>query len=299
MESLQEMVKPLLTRKDVGILLSGGMDSAILAALMPPATKAYTIRFIAEGAIDESPTARLYCQRYELDHRVIEVTWEDYLEHADTLMRNKKSTLHPVEVGLYKAATAAHQEGINTLVLGNGADSTFGGLDKLLSRDWSFEQFIERYTFVQPASALKEPVPVRKIYEPYGGGEFFDTTRFLKVVHGLGVIQAFDNAITSAGCRSAEPYERLVLDAPLDMDRIRGGDSKYLLRSLFDQLYPGLSIPEKIAFARPMDKWLKAWDGPLRSEFRSDIELSRFTGEQKWLLYCLNRFLGVLDRGVA
>jgi hypothetical protein len=48
-----------------------------------------------------------------------------------------------------------------------------------------------------------------------------------------------------------------------------------------------------------MDKWLKAWDGPLRSEFRSDIELSRFTGEQKWLLYCLNRFLGVLDRGVA
>jgi asparagine synthetase B (glutamine-hydrolysing) len=278
-----------------GLLLSGGMDSAILAALMPPGAPAYTIRFVADGAEDESPMAARYAQRYGLAHHVVDVTWADFEATMDGLMRRKRSPLHAVEVGLYLAARRALADGVQTLVLGNGADSTFGGLDKLLSRDWPNEAFIARYTFLDPRCVLRQPIDLRAVYAPYCRDEFFDVVPFLKVVHGTGIIQAFDNALGAAGCQAFEPYERLCLDAPLDLARIRRGESKYLLREVFAQLYPGLEIPPKIAFARPMDIWLRDWAGPSRPEFLPRLDMAALSGEQRWLLYCLERFLNLMD----
>src|ERR1700754_1068541 len=40
-----------------GLLLSGGIDSAILAALLPRGVNTYTIRFVAEDAVDETERA--------------------------------------------------------------------------------------------------------------------------------------------------------------------------------------------------------------------------------------------------
>ena len=36
--------------------------------------------------------------------------------------------------------------------------------------------------------------------------------------------------------------------------------------------------------------------GPKRKEFRDDIEIKNFSGNQKWLLYCLERFLNNYDK---
>ena len=83
--------------------------------------------------------------------------------------------------------------------------------------------------------------------------------------------------------------------APLDLERVRRGEPKYLLREVFTQLYPGLSVADKVAFARPMDGWMNAWTGPHREEFKPDLDLRRFSGEQKWLLYCLERFLDLME----
>lgn len=281
-------------KKDTGLLLSGGIDSAILASFMPKRAKVYTIRFNALGAIDESSMASEYARFYGLDHKIIDVEWHDYLEYAPVLMRQKNAPLHAVEVGLYKAAKTARRDGISKLFLGNGADSTFGGMDNLLSQDWLFDEFVNRYTFLKPEAVLKEPVSMEHIYEQYRNGNYIDFIGFLKEVHGIGIIQAFDNALVSAGCTSLEPYECMRLAVPLDIARIRRGDSKYLLREIFKERYPGLDVPDKIPFARPMDKWLENWTGPIRPEFKVD-SLSGFTGEQKWLLFCLENFLNLMD----
>lgn len=279
----------------VGILLSGGIDSAVLAALLPRRTPAYTIRFVAEGAVDESGQARIYATANDLEHHVVPVTWQDHFDTMDRLMRRKMSPLHAVEVGLHKAASVAAGHGVRTLVVGNGADSTFGGLDKLLSRDWTLAEFERRYTFVNPAEVVRRPVSMQDIYSRYAGSGCVDVVRFLKEVHGPGVIQAFDNAIHAAGCATAEPYEDLRLEVPLNLSRIRGGESKYLLRALYKDLYPGLGIPEKIAFARPMGQWLSDWSGPKRPEFRNDLDMNRYDGDQRWLIFCLERFLDLMD----
>ncbi|MCC6793850.1 MAG: asparagine synthase [Candidatus Hydrogenedentes bacterium] len=281
--------------KQTGILLSGGIDSAVLAALLPKGLKAYTIRFVAQGAVDEAPRAKVYADYCGLDHHVVEVHWQDHLDAMDALMVRKKAPLHAIEVALYKAASRAAADGVKTLIVGNGADSTFGGMDKLLSKDWTFDEFVARYTFIEPSKALREPVAIRDIYEPYRQNDAINVQGFLKRVHGLGIIQTFENAIHAGGCKVIAPYEGMALDGPLDIARIRAGEPKYLLQAVFADLFRDLESVEKIPFARPMTQWLSEWRGPSRGEFLPGLDMNTFTGDQKWLLYCLERFLGLLD----
>jgi hypothetical protein len=292
---LREIIQNLLGIEEVGILLSAGMDSAIIAGLLPKGTRAYTVRFVAKNAIDESPAASRVAEKLGLNHKIIDVTWDDYSSSIDGLMKHKKAPLHPAEAGIYKAACVARQDGVKVLAVGNGADSTFGGMDKLLSKDWTFDEFVARYTFMDPVQAVKKPVSIADIYEPYRLTDGVDVVGFLKTIHGLGVIQMFENAIHAGGCRLIAPFEELALAAPLDISRIRSGEPKYILNEVFRAVCPGFVIPSKIPFARPMTQWLAGWSGPRRPEFIDDLTMNRFTGEQKWLLYCLERFLCQLD----
>jgi hypothetical protein len=277
----------------IGLLLSGGIDSAILAALLPPTTPTFTIRFDAEGALDESSAAGRYARHLGLSNTVVVVSWTDYEKHIDGLMGRKNAPLHPVEVALYAAGLVASKNGVKTLVTGNGADSTFGGLDNLLSRDWSFGEFVERYTFLDPQRVLRRPQTMNDVFEPYRTKSGVDVVRFLKEVHGTGIVQMFENALGSAGCEIVSPYEDFALSAPLDLDRIRSGEPKYLLQDVFRLLYPDLDAPGKIAFARPVGTWLREWTGPKNDIFAESLDASQFTGEQRWQMYCLDRFLAL------
>ena len=44
---------------------------------------------------------------------------------------------------------------------------------------------------------------------------------------------------------------------------------------------------------RPVDSYFAGWKGPVRPEFRDDIDIQTFSGNQKWQLYCLERFLDI------
>jgi len=301
MEDIETQLRALVASKlspSTGILLSGGIDSAILAAFLPRGTRAYTIKFKADQFLDESIQARVYADALGLKHTVVEVDWQDYLTFAPALMLHKKAPLHAIEVSLHKAALTARADGIDTLIVGNGADSTFGGMDKLLSRDWTLDEFVRRYTFVDPAVALCNPVNLRSIYTPYEQDNgVIDIQRFLKTVHGIGIMQSFECAVHSAGLSLLEPFEQLRYTQPLDLARIRSGESKYLLQALFRRLFNDMSPPEKIPFARPMDSWLADWNGPTRPEFKSGVDWHTFTGDQRWLLTILEQFLNLLDQG--
>lgn len=280
-----------------GILLSGGMDSAIIASYLPPGTKAFSIRFIAPNAVDETIMARKYAEEYNLDFHVIEVTWEDYIKAAPALMKNRKSPLHQIECAVYKAAKVAKSLGINKLLMGNGADYLFGGLTSLLSKDWSFDELVNRYTIVSPEKVLKEAVSILPIYERFRTGpNSIDFFGFLESIHGIASIPSFENPLSLAGVYPLEPYETMHLSVPLDLIRIRRGESKYLIRELFIRKYPNIKPPEKIAFKRPMDQWLENWVGPTRPEFIQGAT-STMNGDQKWLVYCLEWFLNLMDKG--
>ena len=102
------------------------------------------------------------------------------------------------------------------------------------------------------------------------------------------------NAFATARMPYSDPYENLSLAQPMDLKRIRGGESKYLVRELFRMRY-GEKEPEKIPMPRPVDEYFRNWNGPVRDEFRRDIDLGRYDGNQRWLLYALERFLNMIE----
>ena len=284
--------------ENTGILLSGGMDSAIIASYLPEGTKAYSIRFIAPDAVDETVMASVYAERYGLDFHVVEVTWDDYLKTGPALMKGRKAPLHQIESAVYMAAKQAKEDGVDRLLMGNGCDYLFGGLTGLLSKDWTFDGLVERYTIVKPEQALTEPTSIVPVYERFRTGEnSIDFFRFLEDIHGIASIPSFENPLSLAKVGSLEPYEAMHLSVPLDIERVRRGESKYLIRELFSRRYPELSAPDKIPFKRPMDQWLEHWKGPERPEFIRGCTDS-MTGDQKWLVFCLEWFLDLIDEGV-
>ena len=298
-EDIDRNIKEVLSKYDLSkaaVLLSGGMDSAILASYMPPGTKAYTARCIGENAIDETVQARKYCDIYNLEHVIVDVTWDDYLNTMDELMLSDGSPIIPNEPQAYKLAKIAKENGATCIIYGDCADTEFGGMTKLLSKDWTYEGWIERYSFVDPKKVLKNPVDVSALYERYKIGEDkIDFVKFISEPYALTAAGALTNGFRHAGIDCVDPYERLKMAEPLDLQRVRSGDSKYLIRELFRMRYPMLNPPEKIPMARPAEFWMNQGGGyyTRRPEFLPDCT-SSLTGEQKLLVYSLERFLNLI-----
>ena len=279
--------------KNMGLLLSGGMDSAVVASYLPKSTRCYTIKYEMTNAMDESAQALEYATHWGLSCSVVNVGWRDVLKYQEVLMRHQKFPLHPAQIAVYKACLQAKADGMDGIVTGNGADCTFGGFYKLLGRDWTLDEFMRRFTFVDPALALGKSVTFRDVYEQFWDGRRFETLKFLKRIHSTGLSLAFGKTMECAGVNPIEPFEYLVFDGELNLDRIRGGEEKYLIRELFAKKYGEHAIPRKSPFGRPVDAWLRDWEGPARVEFKRNCAAG-LTGDQKWLLYTLEQFLNLI-----
>ena len=92
-----------------------------------------------------------------------------------------------------------------------------------------------------------------------------------------------------------DPYANLKMGEPLDLKRVRNGEPKYLIRELFSMKYPNIEVPNKVPMPRPVDFYFADWQGPTRPEFKKNLDMNKFTGNQKWQLYCLERFLNIYE----
>lgn len=298
-EEIDKNIKKQLEKIDLSkaaLFLSGGMDSAILASYMPPGIKAYTAKCIGKNAVDETEQARKICEINHLDHVIVEVSWKDYDDLMDELMIADGSPIIPNEPQAYKMARKAKQEGSEYIIYGDCADTEFGGMDRMLSQDWNYDEWIKRYNFVDPEKVLKNAVSLSPVYDLYRVGEKgIDFITFIKEIYLTSASGAYSNACRLAAITSVDPYERLKMKEPLDLKRVRKGESKYLIRELFRMKYPGLEVPEKLPMSRPAEDWMKDWNGPVRSEFLPDC-IEGLTGEQKLLVYSLERFLNLIER---
>ena len=83
---------------------------------------------------------------------------------------------------------------------------------------------------------------------------------------------------------------------PLDLKRIRNGEPKYLIRELMSKRYPEIPVPNKNPMTRPVDFYFADWEGPKRREFKENLDMSKFTGNQKWQMWCLERWLDMNEK---
>lgn len=282
-----------ISHEKLGMLLSGGMDSSILASYMPEGSDAYTFRFLGGNfQSDELERAVFYANYYHLNLHYVDIDWSIVENYVDKVMEHKGAPVHSIEPQLYAAALQAKQDGVTMLVIGDAADYVFGGMDGLLSQNWSYNQYVDRTIYVNPVEILKEPVDLNYLFERYRiGKNSIDYLRFYDEVVTDESYASYENAFETAEMDFIDPYELLKMSKPLDLGRIRNGDTKYLIRDLFRMKYPETAVPIKQPMPRPVDEYFASWEGPKRKEFREDIEINKYSGNQKWLIYCLERFL--------
>ena len=284
-----------LKGEKLGICLSGGMDSAILASYMR-GCDAYTFRFLGgEYQKEELARAEYYAQYYGLNLHYVDIDWNTVEQYLPIVMRVKNAPVHSIEPQLYQAAIQAKADGVTRMIVGESSDLIFGGMDQLLSKDWSVEDFQHRYTFLDPALVLKEPIDMSYLYERYRQGDKINFLHFMDDVFSRESSSSYYNAFAAADMPYTDPYALLRMADPLDLHRVRNGESKYLIRELMHNKYPEIPVPNKVPMPRPVDAYFKDWCGPKRPEFRRDLDMSQFTGNQKWQLYCLEQFLNMYE----
>ena len=279
----------------IGILLSGGMDSAILASYLP-GCDAYTFRFMnGQFQSEELHRAEKFAAYYGLNLHYVDITWESVNDILIPIMKEKGGPVHSIEPQICIGAMQAKADGVDLMIIGDASDYVFGGMDQLLSKDWKFDEFMKRCIYVEPAEALVNPVSVQYLFERYRRGDDIDFMKFYNISITEESYGSYANAFETADLPYYDPYELLKMAEPLDLRRIRSGESKYLIRELFSMRYPDIPVPEKLPMPRPVDEYFKNWEGPKRPEFRPDLDIKKYTGNQKWLLWCLEQFLDMID----
>lgn len=293
---LKEKTEVAAADGKAALALSGGIDSAILAKFMPKGSVAYTFKCVVPGmeVTDESGAAAKYAAECGLEHRIIEVTWEDIEQLAPVLMAHKGAPIHSIEVQIYKAALQVKADGFDKMIFGETADAVFGGLSGLLSKSWRVGEYLERYPYVQPWKVLRDSVMVTAPVQQHEKDGFVDPHEYISQTFYPESLNSYYNATVTAGVEFIAPYSECIMSVPIDYDRIRNGENKYLVREVFNKLYDGFAIPPKLPMPRATNEWFRDWRGPVRSEFYPHCT-DNMTGDQKWLVWALERFFGMYE----
>ncbi len=261
-----------------------------------PGCDAYTFRFIGgDYQKEELQRAETFARTYGLKLHYVDISWDTVAENLKPIMISKGGPVHSIEPQICQGAKQAMDDGVDLMIIGDGSDYVFGGMDQLLSQDWTFDAFMKRYIYVDQFEVLKEPVSVQYLFERYRQGNHIDFVNFMDIVATEESYGSYSNAFLAAGIDYYDPYEKLKMGEPLDLKRIRSGESKYLIRELFKMRYPEMPVPNKLPMPRPVDVYFANWKGPAREEFRTDVDICRYKGNQKWLIWCLEEFLNMVD----
>lgn len=295
--SLKHQVEEMCRDGKAAIALSGGIDSAILAKFMPKGSTAYTFKCVVPDieVTDETEVAAMYAAECGLNHKVIEIYWEDIEKYAPVLMQHKNAPIHSIEVQIYKAALQAKADGFDKLIFGENADIIYGGMNGLLSKDWLIGEFIDRYSYVLPYKVLKDFEMITAPFKEYTEMGRCDAYKFINDYFRRESLGSYLNACSTADVEFVGPFSNTYLAEPIDLERIRNGEPKYLVREVFHKLYENFSVPPKTPMPRPTNEWFRDWQGPTRPEFYTHCT-DGMTGDQKWMVFILERFFDMVEK---
>ena len=137
-EELEKAVKrQLLSDVEVGILLSGGIDSAVIASLAKKhykgKLKAFTIGFEGDFEEDEISDAKETAKILDLEHHIKKISFSDFLELIKECSRIVEEPLATTSmIPMYYLAELASEK-VKVVLTGQGADEPLGGYTRYRS----------------------------------------------------------------------------------------------------------------------------------------------------------------------
>lgn len=117
------------TDREVGILLSGGIDSGLITAIAArhqPGIRTFTMSF-SGGLYDEAPVAQLVANQHKTRHTSVQIDTQNLADEILTILpRYGEPFMDSSALPSYWVAKAA-REHVSVVLTGDGADELFGG----------------------------------------------------------------------------------------------------------------------------------------------------------------------------
>jgi asparagine synthase (glutamine-hydrolysing) len=250
-ETLTEVVQQhLIADVPVGLLLSGGLDSSIVAALAARRTRITTISMgFAESSIDERPYARTVASHIGSDHREVTIHpheisdgFEEIAWYFDDLFADWGT------VSTRLMYTKCRELGIKVVLVGEGSDELFAGYPifdfALRARGpmtWKLFQLYRRYAGRRYGGHFTKFAAIMNRYLGEVNGDLFSAVRLFESRNQLpnNYVMKVDKASMSVSVEARAPFldrrvAELAYRAPSSC-LLKDGANKYLLRSMAER----------------------------------------------------------------
>lgn len=271
----QVVTEHLVADVPVGLLLSGGLDSSVVAAFAAVHGKLNTVSAGFEATqLDERPSARAVAKALGTSHHELLITAADIRREAmggawvfDDLFDDWGTITSRI---LYRHC---RELGIKVVLVGEGSDELFGGYSVFnvprtlgtLGLFQTYRRYIGRrfgHQFLSFAGTMRE-------YLRAGGGDAFHAIRLFEARRQLPncYVMKVDKASMAESVEARAPFlDRRIADIAFRTPRewlLRGGENKYLLRAVarrIGTLPP--EIPARIKHGAPLaGSWMDDDDG--------------------------------------
>ena len=277
--TLSEVVaQHLISDVPVGLLLSGGLDSSITAALAARHARITTISMgFADSMLDERPFARVVADHIGSEHREVTIhpqSISDNLEEIAWYFDDIFADWGTVSTRLlYKQC---REMGIKVVLVGEGADELFGGYPIFQTAQqlrgpvmWRLFQLYRRYAGRRYGGQFRRFVRIMKKHLADAEGDWFHAVRLFESRNQLpnNYVMKVDKASMSVSVEARAPFlDRRVAAQACRMPAhqlIGAGGPKAVLRSMaerFALLPPSITRRPK-AGASIAASWIDESDG--------------------------------------
>jgi asparagine synthase (glutamine-hydrolysing) len=289
-DTLDEVVaQHLIADVPVGLLLSGGLDSSLIAALAARRTRVRTITMgFAQSELDERPQASRVARHIGSDHEEIVITPQEVTDKLETTIAcfdDLFADWGTISTRLMYAR--CRERGIKVVLVGEGSDEIFGGYDVFRSSesrtpvDWWLFKLYRGYCGQRYGRYFGAFRALMRDYLSAVHGDRFDAIRLFETRNQLpnNYVMKVDKASMSVSVEARVPYldQRLAEIAyriPKNL-LLADGTEKNVLRNIARRFQ---LLPEE-ALARPKlggsmaASWLD--DQPAFRRFAMDVILKK------------------------
>jgi len=250
-ETLSTVVaQHMISDVPVGLLLSGGLDSSVIAAMAARHSRITTISMgFAESEIDERPHAKAVATHIKSDHREVVIFpheiregLEDVAWYFDDLFADWGTVSTRL---LYKKC---REMGIKVVLVGEGSDELFGGYSvfqavrELRGPHWlRLFQLYRRYAGRRYGSQFQSFADIFRKYLKAADGDWFDAVRLFESRNQLpnNYVMKVDKASMSVSVEARAPFlDRRVAEIAYRTpasELLRDGTNKAILRSMAER----------------------------------------------------------------